>query len=269
MSQDRSLPGDLGLRDRVVVVTGGGGGIGRASALGFAAAGARVAVLGRRIEALQSTVAEIERAGGQALAIACDVSNAANVAEAAEISEATFGPCDVLVNNAGAIVPGTLDTLSLEDWNLGIAINLTGCYLCSQVFGRQMRPKGRGALVHVASIGGSHPAVQSGAYSVAKAGIQMLSRQLSLEWSKQGIRSNVVNPGMTLTPLTEARYTQPGNLDRMSQSIPLGRVGRPEDTAEVVLFLASDRAAYVSGQEITVDGGFSSMLLSLMPRGDY
>jgi NAD(P)-dependent dehydrogenase (short-subunit alcohol dehydrogenase family) len=269
MSQDRLLPGDLGLQDRVVVVTGGGGGIGRATALGFAAAGARVAVLGRRIEALAATVAEIERGGGQARAIACDVSDAASVAEAAEQSAAAFGPCDVLVNNAGAIVPGLLDTLSLDDWNRGIAVNLTGCFLCSQEFGRQMRPKGRGALVHVASIGANHPAVQSGAYSVAKAGIQMLSRQLSLEWSKDGIRSNVVNPGMTLTPLTEARYTRAGNMERMSQGIPLGRVGLPEDSAEVVLFLASDRAAYVTGQEITVDGGFSNMLLSLMPRGDY
>ncbi|MCL4745516.1 MAG: SDR family oxidoreductase, partial [Burkholderiaceae bacterium] len=269
MNDNPLLPGDLGLRDRVVVVTGAGGGIGRAIARGFAEAGARVAVLGRSAEGLCSTVDEIERAGGQARAITCDVSSAASVAEAAERSAAAFGPCDILVNNAGVIIAGALETLSLDAWNNTIGINLTGCFLCSQAFFRQMRTRGSGALVHVASIGALHAAAQAGAYSVTKAGIAMLSRQLALEWSTHGIRSNVVNPGMTLTPLTQARYETPGTMERMSSAIPAGRIGRPQDIAEAVLFLASDRAAYITGQEITVDGGFTNMLMSLVPRGDY
>jgi len=212
-------------------------------------------------------VAEINRAGGKAEAITCDVGSAASVAEAAERSAAALGACDILVNNAGVIIPGPLETLSLDAWNSAIAINLTGCFLCAQTFARQMRPKGRGALVHVASIGALHATANAGAYSASKAGVAMLSRQLAVEWAGQGIRSNVVNPGMTLTPLTRARYEQPGNMDGMSRGIPAGRVGQPQDVAEVVLFLASQRAAYITGQEITVDGGFTNMLMSLVPRG--
>jgi NAD(P)-dependent dehydrogenase (short-subunit alcohol dehydrogenase family) len=269
MNEHPLLPGDLGLQDRVVVVTGAGGGIGRAIALGFAAAGSRVAVLGRGAEGLAATVDEIARAGGQARAITCDVSSAASVADVAERSAAAFGPCHILVNNAGVIIGGGLDTLSLDAWNKTISINLTGCFLSSQTFSRQMRSRGGGAIVHVASIGAHHAVAQAGAYSVTKAGLAMLSRQLALEWSTHGIRSNVVNPGMTLTPLTQARYEQPGAMARMSGAIPAGRVGRPQDIAEAVLFLASDRAAYITGQEITVDGGFTNMLMSLVPRGDY
>jgi len=230
------LPADLALRDRVVVVTGAGGGIGQAIAFAFAAAGARVAVLGRTSEKIAATVAEIERTGGQARAITCDVSNAASVAEAADRSAAALGPCDVLVNDAAVIIPGPLESLSLEAWNAAIATNLTGSFVCAQTFARQMRPRGRGALVHIASIGGLYPSAQAGAYSVTKAGLAMLSRQLSVEWSGHGIRSNVVHPGMTMTPLTRARYEQPGNIERMSQCIPAGRIGHPQDITRTFRF---------------------------------
>ena len=262
-------PGNHGLQDRVAVVTGAGSGIGRAIAIGLAAVGARVAVLGRRAENAVATVAEIERAGGEASAIVCDVGLAASVAEAAERTAEALGLCDILVNNAGVIIPGPLETLSLNAWNDAIAINLSSCFLCSQAFAHQMRPRGRGVLVHVASIGAHYPSAQAGAYSVTKAGVAMLSRQLALEWGPHGIRSNVVNPGMTLTPMTQARYEQPGNIDQLNRVIPSGRIGRPEDVAEAVLFLASDRSAYITGQEITVDGGFTNMLMSLVPRGEF
>ena len=257
------------LQDRVAVVTGAGSGIGRAVALAFAANGARVAVLDRNADGAAGTVDEITQAGGKASAIACDVSSAAGVAAAAERSAAELGPCDVLVNNAGVIRPGPLETLSFEDWNSAIGIMLGGCFLCSQSFARQMRPRGSGALVHIASIAAQHATAQAGAYSVAKAGIVMLSRQLAVEWGPQGIRSNAVSPGMTRTPLTQARYDQPGNTERMSRAIPAGRIGSPQDIAQAVLFLASDRSAYITGQELTVDGGFSQMLMGLLPRGDY
>ena len=262
-------PGLDGLSGRVAVVTGAGSGIGRAVALAFGRSGAKVGVLDRNAEGAATTAAEIVRTGGHAEAIDCDVSSADSVNGAAERSLAALGPCDILVNCAGVIRAGPLETLSLADWNGALGINLSGCFVCSQAFARQMRPKGRGALVHIASIAGTHAAALAGAYSVAKAGIAMLSRQLALEWAAQGIRSNVVNPGFILTPLTQARYQQPGNLERMSSVIPAGRVGRPEDIAEAVLFLAGDRSEYISGQELTVDGGFSRMLMSLMPRGDF
>ena len=258
----------LDFTGRVCVVTGAGSGIGRAIANGFAARGARVAVLDRNADAAAATVAQITGRGGQAVAIGCDVSDPASVAAAGERSAAAFGPCDVLVNNAGVLGAGALDGLTLEAWNAVLAINLTGCLLCSQTFGRQMRANGRGqgALVHIASIAATHAAASGGAYSVAKAGVAMLSRQLAIEWGEFGIRSNAVCPGMTLTPMTQAAYERPGTAERRNQAIPAGRVGRPEDIAEAVLFLASERSAYISGAELTVDGGFTRNLLNLVPR---
>lgn len=260
---------DLGLKDKVVVVTGAGAGIGQVIARAFAGAGARVALLGRSADRLAGTLSDIEHSGGHAHAIPCDVSSAGSVAEAAARSEAALGPCDVLVNNAAVIVPGPLETLALEAWNAAIATNLTGCFLCSQTFVPQMRARGKGALVHIASIGGLHPSANAGAYSVTKAGVTMLSRQLALEWSVHGIRSNVIHPGLTLTAMTAPRYEQPSNIERMSQCVPAGRIGQPSDMAGAAMFLASDLAGYITGQEITVDGGFTNMLLSLIPRGEF
>ena len=256
----------LGLAGRVCVVTGAGSGIGRAIANGFAARGALVAVLDRNVEAAEASVAAIAERGGKAVAIDCDVSDPASVTAAGERSVAVFGPCDILVNNAGVLRPGALDVLTVEEWNSVLAVNLTGYFLCSQTFGRQMRTKGKGALVHVASIAAMHATAFGGAYSIAKAGVAMLSRQLAIEWGTQGIRSNAVSPGMTLTPMTQDAYTRPGTTERRNQAIPAGRVGRPEDIADAVLFLASERSAYITGEELTVDGGFTRNLMSLVPR---
>jgi glucose 1-dehydrogenase len=203
-------------------------------------------------------------------AIPCDVSDPAAVVAAAGLVADAFGPCDVLVNNAGMIRPGALADLSLADWNLLLSVNLTGYFLCAQAFGAQMRAAGGGgALVHVASIASHHATPMTGAYSVAKAGVMMLSRQLAIEWGGDGIRSNAVNPGMILTPLSQSMYDRPGVAEARAGAIPAGRIGRPEDVAEAVLFLAGARAAYVTGEEITVDGGFVRNLLNLVPRAGY
>ncbi|MDY7545241.1 SDR family oxidoreductase [Glaciimonas sp. CA11.2] len=259
----------FGLAQQVCVVTGAGSGIGRSIATAFGKAGARVVVLDVNPEGSAETVREIIDAGGQAIAIHCNVADPASIEAAADFSLAAFGPCDVLVNNAGLIRAGGLDTLPVEEWNLLLSVNLTGYFLCSQIFGRQMRAKGKGALVHVASIAGSNPTAFSGAYSVAKAGVTMLSQQLAVEWGAQGIRSNAVHPGMILTPLSAAMYDQPGVLEQRSKAIPIGRIGKPEDVADAVLFLASDRASYINGDALTIDGGFTGMLLSLVPRAGY
>lgn len=259
----------FGLTGRVCVVTGAGSGIGRAIAVALAGANARVAVLDLNLQGGEATVALIKDAGGDAAAFACDTSDAASVTAAAEASAATFGPCEVLVNNAGVLRPGALETLALDEWNKVLAVNLTGYFLCAQTFGRQMRSTGHGALVHIASIAAEHATAMAGAYSVAKAGIEMLSRQLAVEWGVAGIRSNVVHPGLILTPMSQAFYDQPGVIERRSQAVPVGRIGRPEDIAQAVLFLASERSAYISGQSLTVDGGFTRMLMGLIPRVGY
>jgi NAD(P)-dependent dehydrogenase (short-subunit alcohol dehydrogenase family) len=255
----------LGLSGKVCAITGAGGGIGRAVALEMAAAGAKPILLDRDAKSLAITESELSDQGVEAPCIVCDVSDPASVAAAAKQA----GPCDVLVNNAGLLTPGPLATLSLEDWNRLIAVNLTGYFLCSQAFGAAMLARKRGAIVHIASIAGRHPQGFSGAYSVSKAGVVMLSQQIALEWGPSGIRSNVVSPGLVRTPMSEAFYQAPGVAERRAEIVPVGRVAVPKDIADVVTFLASNRAGYVNGEDVCTDGGFGRVLMSLVPRPGY
>jgi NAD(P)-dependent dehydrogenase (short-subunit alcohol dehydrogenase family) len=258
----------LGLRDRICVITGAGGGIGRAVALGMAEAGASVVLLDSNGDNCRATAEALRPTGAQALALECDISDPDSVAAAERASQAV-GPCDILVNNAGVLRAGPLATVRLEDWNHLLAVNLTGYLLCAQAFGKAMIERGRGAIVHTASIAGSNAQGFSGAYSVSKAGVLMLSRQLAVEWGPHGVRSNVMSPGLVRTPMSESFYQDPSVTERRAAAIPLGRIGSPEDMAQVVLFLASDRASFVNGQEIIVDGGFEHMLMSLVPRPGF
>jgi NAD(P)-dependent dehydrogenase (short-subunit alcohol dehydrogenase family) len=254
----------LGLAGRVCVVTGGGGGIGRAVAVNLAHAGAHVAAIDRDEQGLQKTREELP--GNRHVIAACDVTNADSIAAASDTIEKALGPASVLVNAAAILRPGSLDTLSLAEWNMVISVNLTGYFLCAQTFGAQMRKAKRGSLVHVASIAGSHAQGKSGAYSVSKAGVVMLSRQLASEWGPEGVRSNVVSPGLVITPMSQAFYDTPGVTERRSAVTPMRRIAMPQDIADAVTFLASDRASYINGDEITVDGGFVRTIMNTIPR---
>jgi NAD(P)-dependent dehydrogenase (short-subunit alcohol dehydrogenase family) len=257
----------LGLSGQLCVVTGGAGGLGRAIAAGLAQAGARLVLLDRD----QAACDDAARALGdaQALPIACDIADADMVAAVAAHALKDAGPCDVLVNNAGLLRAGPIATLSLAEWNALLAVNLTGYFLCAQAFGRQMLDRGKGAIVHTASIASRHPQPFSGAYSVSKAGVVMLSQQLAVEWGPHGVRSNVVSPGLVRTPMSEAFYQAPGVAERRAAMVPVGRVAAPVDIAEVALFLASDRAGYVNGEDICIDGGFGRTIMGLVPRPGY
>jgi NAD(P)-dependent dehydrogenase (short-subunit alcohol dehydrogenase family) len=259
----------LGLSGRVCVVTGGGGGIGRATAISLARAGARVAALDRDEAGLAITEAELHKQGAAHLVTRCDTTSAESITAASRTIEKSLGACDVLVNTAAILRPGALDNLPLAEWNAVLAVNLTGYFLCAQIFGGQMRAQRRGSLVHVSSIAGSNAQGQSGAYSVSKAGVIMLSRQLANEWGPHGIRSNVVSPGMVITPMSQAFYDTPGVTERRAAVVPSRRVGQPQDMADAILFLASDRSSYVNGDEITVDGGYANMLMNLVPRPGF
>ena len=259
----------LGLSGRVCVVTGGGGGIGRAVALSLARAGADVAAIDLDERGLEVTGAALRELGDRHVVTRCDTSIADSVASASETIEKSLGPCSVLVNTAAVLRPGGLEALPLAEWNAVLSINLTGYFLCAQTFGRQMRKLGRGSLVHVASIAGNHAQGQSGAYSVSKAGVIMLSRQLASEWGPQGIRSNVVSPGMVITPMSQSFYDTPGVAERRTAVVPSRRIGMPQDIADAILFLASDRSSYVNGDEITVDGGYVRTVMNLIPRPGF
>ena len=256
----------LGLGGKVCAVTGGGSGIGREIALQLADAGAHVAVLDRNEASARQTADEIAKAGGKSAAFTCDVAQAANVTATAAACVRHFGRVDCLVNAAGILAAGNIERLALADWNKVLDVNLTSGFLCAQAFGQDMLRHRSGAIVHVASIAGSEPQAFSGAYSTSKAGLIMLSRQLAFEWGPQGIRNNVVSPGLVRTPLSESFYQVPGVLEKREAVIPVRRIAMPGDIASVVVFLLSPRSGYINGQDIVVDGGYSQTLMSHVPR---
>lgn len=258
----------IDLSAQVAVVTGGGAGIGRGIALGLAAVGATVVVLDRD-EGGAAVVAEIRASGGRAEFLSCDVTSDDSVASAARQVVTDVGEPAILVNNAGTMLSGGLETTSMGDWERILSLNLTGYLRCARIFGESMLARGSGAIVHVASISASFPQSYSGAYSASKAGVVMLSRQLAVEWGPRGVRSNVVSPGMIRTPMTEAIYQAPGVHDARRALVPARRIGRPEDIADAVVFLTSERASYITGEEIVVDGGFTRTLMGTIPRPGF
>jgi NAD(P)-dependent dehydrogenase (short-subunit alcohol dehydrogenase family) len=254
-----------GLADRVCVVTGSAGGIGRAVALALAAEGAKVAILDRNEEGAVETLQLVEQAGGEGVALGCDVSDPASVEAAQAAVRARFGEADVLVNNAALIRPGALRDITLADWNALISVNLTGYLICAQTFGRPMLARGGGVLVHTSSIAAGIPIANAGGYSVVKAAVSMLSRTFALEWAPHGVRSNAVLPGLINTPMTKAVYDRPDLAARRAALVPSGRIGLPGDIANAVVFLASPLSEYVNGAELVVDGALSLTTLAHVP----
>lgn len=259
----------LGLETKVCVVTGAAGAIGAEIVRQLAYAGAAVALLDRDGPGASALADAIAADGYRVAGLECDVTDSESViAAAAEIAR-RLGPCNVLVNNAAMLYADALMQVKLDKWNQLMTVNLSGYLLCSQVFGGQMASAGGGSLVHVASVSGHVPQPYSGAYSVSKAGVKMLSDLLAVELGESGIRSNCVSPAMVRTPLSETIYRDPEVLRRREAIVPARRIGTPLDIAEAVLFLASDRSSYISGQDILVDGGLSRAWLSLIPRPGF
>lgn len=252
----------LDLAGRSAAVTGAGSGIGQACALALAAQGVTVWALDRDEAGLATTVSR----GGDAIhAVACDVTDEASVASAAQQA----GAVDILVNAAGIGRPGALIEVDLADWQRVLDINLTGYLRTARAFAPAMIARGSGSLVHIASVSARNPQPSSGAYSASKAGVALMSQQLAYELGPSGVRSNTVSPGLVRTPMTEAYYQAPGVAERRDAAIPLRRVARADDIADVALFLASDRARYITGADIVVDGGFTQTLMGTVPRPGY
>lgn len=272
MTVEKDQAGWLQLEHRVCVVTGAASGIGRAVAEVLAAQGAHLALIDKNAEALQVLAQQLKAQGMPLAAVVCDTSNEAQLQAAAVQIEDELGAAHTLVNNAGVLRAGSLDTLTLADWNLVLSVDLTGYWLAAKAFARQLRShrdEVGASMVHVASIAGHFPQSHSGAYSAAKAGVCLLSRQLAVEWGADAVRSNVVCPGMIRTPLSAGFYAQPGVEQARAAATASGRVGEAEDIAHAVAFLASPRANYVNATEITVDGGMSSKLMDMVPRPGF
>jgi 2-hydroxycyclohexanecarboxyl-CoA dehydrogenase len=246
---------------RTVVVTGGGGGIGGATCHRFGAAGARVAVCDLRAEAAEAVAAAIRAAGGQARAYACDITQRASVDAALAACEADLGPVDVLVNNAGWDVFRPFTKTEPAQWERLIAINLVGALHMHHAVLPGMVARRRGRIVNIASdaarVGSSGEAV----YAACKGGLVAFSKTIAREHARHGITVNVVCPGPTETALFEDYKQGAGNPEKLveafTRSIPLGRIGQPDDLPGAILFFASDDAAYITGQVLSVSGGLT------------
>lgn len=260
-----------GLKDAVCVVTGAAGGIGAEIARGLLAAGGRVALLDRDAAALDAALHTLGVAQDSArvMALPCDVTDVGSMQAAAERVASEWGPTAVLVNNAAALYADALMDIALEKWERLLAVNLTGYLLCAQVFGKQMIARGTGAMVHIASISGRIPQPYSGAYSVSKAGTLMLSQLLAAELGEFGVRSNVVSPAMIRTPMSEVIYRDESVRRHREAIVPMRRISTPADIVGAVLFLASEHAGYISGQELLVDGGLTQAWLGMIPRPGF
>lgn len=247
--------------DKAVLVTGGSAGIGRATALAFAGEGAKVVVAGRSPESLGETVAAIEAAGGVGSSVVADVSSSEQVAAAVAATVERYGGLDVAFNNAGIVgSPGPVEELDEAVWNAVIATNLTGIWLAMKHEIACMKASGRGAIVNTASNVGAHlRRPNMTAYAASKAAVSALTRGAALECIGGGVRINSISPGAADTPMSRrAGETDEDRAARIATTIPIGRLGRTEEIAAAVLYLASDEAQFVVGHDLVLDGGASA-----------
>ncbi|MGN6188189.1 MAG: SDR family NAD(P)-dependent oxidoreductase [Conexibacter sp.] len=247
------------LEGRVCAITGAGRGIGAAIAVRFVAVGARVAILERVAALGDETAARLAAGGAEARAYTMDVTDEQAVTTAAEQVVADFGRLDVLINNAGIGRLGPSMDYSLADWRMSLDVLATGVFLCSREFGRALRESGGGSIVNIASINGLTAFPMRLSYSAGKAAVISMTQVLAVEWASYGIRVNAVAPGNTRTAMVQEAIDQ-GLIDVAAYEArtPLRRLGRPEEIAEAVLYLASDRSSFTTGQTLVPDGGWTA-----------
>jgi NAD(P)-dependent dehydrogenase (short-subunit alcohol dehydrogenase family) len=247
------------LKGKNAVVTGGRRGIGKAIALTFAEAGADVAICDIVADdgLLSQTKTELDKRGSRTLALKADVSRREDVRELMQDVMETFGKIDILVNGAGIWIPGqTLIECNDEDWDKVIDTNLKGTYLCCQAAGKIMVGQKSGSIINVSSQVGLTPGAGAGAYPISKAGIIMLTRQLALELAGYNVRVNALAPGIVKTDFNSAFWKEPEAEKKTAGMVPLKRLAESEDIAQAALFLASDSAGYITGEVLSINGGW-------------
>ena len=247
------------LAGKVAVISGGARGMGAVEARLFAKEGARV-VIGDVLDAEGREVeAEIRRSGADVVFVRLDVTSEADWKSAVENAASRFGKLDVLVNNAGISVQGRLEDTTLEAWNRVMAVNATGVFLGSRAAIPAMRAAGGGSIINISSqLGLVGMPESSPPYQASKGAVRLLTKLTALQYAGERIRCNSVHPGPIVTPMTERRRADPAIYKRMTDRIPLGRYGEADEVAYGVLYLASDEAAFVTGSELVIDGGWTA-----------
>jgi len=246
------------LINHVALVTGGGSGIGQAICQSFANEGARIVVADIVPARAAETAAEINAAGGVAIGVGADVSDAHSVAEMVAAASAAFGQIDILINNAGVRVGDTILDTTEEQWDLSLDVVLKGAYLCARSVVPGMIARNHGVILNIGSVNGL-TAIGGAAYSAAKAGLISLTANMAIHFGGNGIRVNSIAPGSVRTPIwAERMKADPRVFDKLARWYPLGRVGETDDIAKAALFLCSDDSSWITGVTLPVDGGFSA-----------
>lgn len=256
---------EFGLRGKVAVVTGGTEGIGKATALTFAREGAKVAICARRQDLLDATAAEITKAGGEVLAISADMSKAADCKRFIDEVARKFGRIDILLNNAGTSKRGKFLELSDEEWSADLELKVFGAIRCTRLAIPYMKKQGGGRIINITISGAKQPAAGSYPTSISRAAGLAITKALSKEFAPDNILVNTICIGKIKSGQHERRYTKDGvsaadYYAQMGKDIPLKRVGEAQEVANVIVFLASDAASYVTGTSINLDGGISGTL---------
>lgn len=244
--------------DQVVLVSGASRGIGRAIAAGFAKRGASVVITGREKETLEQTAEEICPEGGIVRPMVCDVSDSAAITSLVERVLGEFERVDTLINVAGVNRRKPAIEITEEDYDFVLDINLKGQFLLSQAVGRSMIERGSGSQINIASINTDRPLAYVAPYAMSKAALSHMTRSLALEWGQHGVRVNALAPGFILTDLTRKLWSDEQMQEWGKTNTPQRRLGVPEDMVGTALFLASEASAFMTGQTLYVDGGFTA-----------
>ncbi len=249
----------MNLKEKVAIITGARRGMGRTHALILAKAGAKVVVSDISEEDCQKVVDEIKKEKGEALAVKCDVTKKKEVDEMVRKTIKEFGKVDVLVNNAGIAQFKPFLELTEEEWNRTLDINLKGYFLCAQAAAKEMAKQKTGVIINISSVamgqqGIGFPNIVH--YCASKGGIVGMTEALAVELAPYNIRVNAVAPGMIETPMIDPIKQDPKTMEAMLAKVPLGRVGKPEEVSNLVLFLASDESSYMTGSTVVIDGGW-------------
>ena len=249
----------MDLKDKIVIVTGARRGMGKSHALVLAKAGAKIVVSDISEEDCQKVVEEIEKNGGESLAVKCDVSKKEEVDNLVKKTIERFGRVDILVNNAGICQFKPFLELTEEEWDRTLNINLKGYFLCAQAAAKEMVKQKSGVIVNIASVASGQVGIgfpTLAHYCASKGGIIAMTEVLAVELAPFGIRVNAIAPGMIETPMIDPMKKDPKMMEAMLAKVPMQRVGKPEEVSNLVLFLASDQSSYITGSTVIIDGGW-------------